>query len=405
LLEANSEDLARIECLETGKPISDTKTVDIPKSIGLIRWYAESIDKMYGEVAPTDRKNLAIVIKEPIGVVGAVIPWNFPLYLAAYKLGPALSSGCSIVLKPAEQSSLTAIRAAELAVEAGIPSGVLNVVTGHGPEVGRALGLHMDVDMIAFTGSSAVAKKFLAYAAQSNMKKVQIEGGGKSPNIVLADAPDLDRAAEQAAWGIFYNQGQVCSAGSRLLVQQSIRDSFVERVVSIGRSIRVGDPLDPTTQLGTLIDMNQVERVEQAINKALEDGARLMTGGDRLLLDTGGAYLAPTVLTNVRNEMRAAQEEIFGPVLSVIDFDDVDEAIRIANASDYGLGAAIWTSNISTALGAAQRLRAGQVWVNNYDGSDWTVPWGGFKQSGTGRDKSLHALDEYTATKTTWIAL
>ena len=405
LLEAETARLALLETLETGKPLSDTTNLDIPKSIGLIRWYAEAIDKQYGEVAPTGNGTLAYVTDEPIGVVGAVVPWNFPLYLAAYKLGPALAVGCSVILKPAEQTSLTTLRAAELAVEAGMPPGVFNVVTGTGTGAGRVLGLHMDVDMIAFTGSPKVATAFLVYAGQSNMKKVQLEAGGKSANIVLADAPDLDAAAAQTAWGIFYNQGQVCSAGSRLLVERSIHDEFVARVIEIARTMVVGDPLDPGTQIGALIDHAHMTRVLSAIDTGCKDGAKLELGGGRVLEDTGGAFLAPTVFSSVRNDMTLAREEIFGPVLSVLGFDTIDEAVSIANDSCFGLGAAVWSSNIDTALSAAKRLHAGQVWINNYDGSDWSVPWGGFKQSGTGRDKSLHALKEYTGTKATWVNL
>lgn len=405
LLEAESSRLALLETLETGKPISDTTSIDIPKSIGLIRWYAEAIDKQYGEVAPAGPRSLAYVCEEPLGVVGAIVPWNFPLYLAAYKLGPALAVGCSIILKPAEQSSLTALRAAELAVEAGIPPGVFNVVTGTGVGAGRALGLHMDIDMIAFTGSPKVAKAFLVYAGESNMKKVQLEAGGKSPNIILADAPDLDVAARQAAWGIFYNQGQVCSAGSRLIVERTISDDFVTRVKDITRTMRVGDPLDQQTQLGALIGHEQMHRVLAAINTGHKEGARLEFGGKRILEETGGAFVSPTIFSGVRGSMMLAREEIFGPVLSVLTFDTLDEAISIANDSEYGLGAAIWSSNIDTALSTARRLHAGQVWVNNYDSSDWSVPWGGFRLSGTGRDKSLHALREYTGTKATWVEL
>jgi gamma-glutamyl-gamma-aminobutyraldehyde dehydrogenase/4-guanidinobutyraldehyde dehydrogenase/NAD-dependent aldehyde dehydrogenase len=405
LLDANLEELALLETLETGKPIKDSRTVDIPKSANMIRWYAEAIDKQYDEVAPTGSTTLSYVTREPLGVVGAVVPWNFPLYLAAYKLGPALATGNSIVVKPAEQSSLTTLRAAELAVEAGLPKGVFNVVTGTGPETGKALGLHMDVDVIAFTGSPQIARAFLVYAGQSNMKKVQLEAGGKSPNIIMADTTDLDRAATQAAWGIFYNQGQVCSAGSRLLVERPIHDDFIAKVVEITKTMVVGDPLNPETQIGALIDANHLSCVMEYFSLGQKEGATLALGGHRTLEDTGGAFFEPTIFADVRNDMRIAQEEIFGPVLSVINFNGLEEAIQIANDSDYGLGAAIWSSSIDTALSAANRLRAGQVWVNNFDGSDLSVPWGGFKQSGTGRDKSLHAFDEYTGLKATWVEL
>ena len=405
LMDAHSADLALMETLETGKPLKDTTSGDIPKAIGLIRWYAEVCDKLYDQVAPTDPAIHATITREPLGVIGAVVPWNFPLYLAAYKLGPALGVGCSVIIKPAEEASLTTLRAAELAVEAGIPPGVFNVVTGTGLDAGKALGLHPDVDMIAFTGSSLVAKAFLVYAGQSNMKKVQLEAGGKSANIVMPDAPDLDVAAEQAAWGIFYNQGQVCSAGSRLLVHRDIHDAFVARVADVARTMVVGDPLDPETQIGSVASHKQMGMVLSAVEDAKASDAELTLGGSQILQDTGGAFVEPTIFANVAPDATLAQEEVFGPVLAALPFDTLDEAIGIANGTQYGLGAAIWTSNIDTALGASRRLRAGQVWVNNYDGSDWTVPWGGFKQSGTGRDKALSAFDEYVGTKATWIAL
>jgi gamma-glutamyl-gamma-aminobutyraldehyde dehydrogenase/4-guanidinobutyraldehyde dehydrogenase/NAD-dependent aldehyde dehydrogenase len=403
LLDEHRAELALIETLETGKPIRDTLSIDVPKAANMIRWYGEAIDKQYDEVAPTGPATLAFVTREPLGVVGAVIPWNFPLYLAAYKIAPALATGNSLVLKPAEQTSLTALRAAQLAVEAGLPPGVLNVVTGAGSVVGRALGLHMDVDCLAFTGSPRTARAFLVYAGQSNMKKVLLEAGGKSPNIVMGDVRDLDEAAKQAAWGIFYNQGQVCSAGSRLLVERTVREALLEKIVQLAREIRIGDPLDPETQLGALIDEAHLVRVLDFVKSGSEEGAQVLCGGSRVLREAGGFFMQPTILSGVHNRMKVAREEIFGPVLSVIDFEGIDAAVQIANDSEYGLGAAIWSSSIDVALYAARRLRAGQVWVNNYDGSDLTVPWGGFKQSGFGRDKSLHALSEYTALKATWI--
>ena len=405
LIDARLDELALLETLDVGKPIRDARALDIPKSANMIRWYAEAIDKMYDEVAPTAASTLAFVTREPLGVIGAVVPWNFPLYLAAYKLGPALATGNSVVLKPAEQSSLTALRVAELAVEAGLPEGVLNVVPGYGHEAGRALGLHRDVDCLTFTGSTEVAKHFLQYAGQSNMKKVQLEAGGKSPHIVMADAGDLDEIARQAAWGVFFNQGQVCSAGTRLLVQRSIKDALLERIVAVARSMRVGDPLDPQTDLGALVDERQMNRVLDYVEAGGREGARLALGGARVLQETGGYFLEPTIFDGVSNRMSIAREEIFGPVLSVITFDTPEEAVTIANDFIYGLGAAVWSKDIDVALKTARSLRAGQVWVNNYDGSDLTVPWGGFKQSGSGRDKSLHALHEYTGTKATWIEL
>ena len=405
LIDAHLDELSLLETLNVGKPIRDTRSLDIPKSANMIRWYAESIDKLYGEVAPTGDNALAYISREPLGVIGAVIPWNFPLYLAAYKLGPALASGNCVVLKPAEQSPLTALRVAELAAEAGLPDGVLNVVPGLGKSAGAALGRSMQVDCVAFTGSPEVARHFLRYAAESNLKRVQIEAGGKSPHIVLSDAADLDRIALEAVWGIFFNQGQVCSAGSRLIVAASLHDEIVDRVVALAKTIRVGDPLDEATQLGALVDSAQCSRVTRYVEIGVAEGARLRLGGRRILQDTGGWFFEPTVFVDVENSMRIAREEIFGPVLSVLRCRDADDAVRIANDTEFGLGAAVWSSDINEALTVAQRLRAGQVWVNNYDGSDLTVPWGGFSQSGNGRDKSLEALREYTATKATWIEI
>jgi acyl-CoA reductase-like NAD-dependent aldehyde dehydrogenase len=405
LIDANLEELALLETLNVGKPLSDSRSLDIPKSAYMIRWYAEAIDKVYGDVAPTADHALAFVTREPLGVIGAVIPWNFPLYLAAYKLGPALATGNSVVLKPADQTPLTALRVAELAQEAGLPDGVLNVVPGLGTTAGAALGLHPDVDCIAFTGSAAVARHFLRYSADSNMKRVQIEGGGKSPHIVLADAEDLDKIAHDAAWGVFFNQGQVCSAGSRLIVEKPLVDELVSRIVDIAAQIRVGDPLQSETQLGALVDARQCERVGDYVRAGINEGAKLAFGGRQLLKATGGWFFEPTIFVDANNSMRIAREEIFGPVLTVIPCRDVNDAIHIANDTSFGLGASVWSRNIDRALTTAQALRAGIVWVNNYDASDLTIPWGGFKLSGTGRDKSLEALNEYTASKATWIEL
>ena len=405
LIEANLEELALLETLNVGKPLRDSRSLDIPKAAYMIRWYAEALDKMYGDVAPTPDHALAFVTREPLGVIGAVIPWNFPLYLAAYKLGPTLATGNSVVLKPADQTPLTALRVAELAQEAGLPDGVLHVVPGLGVTAGAALGLHPNVDCIAFTGSPAVARHFMRYSAESNLKRIQIEGGGKSPHIVLKDAEDLARVAYEATWGIFYNQGQVCSAGSRLIVEEPLVNELVRRIVELASQIRVGDPLDAQTQLGALVDARQCERVGDYVRSGVNGGARLAFGGRQLLKATGGWFFEPTVFVDANNDMQIAREEIFGPVLTVIPCRDVDDAIRIANDTPYGLGAAVWSQNINRALTTARALRAGVVWVNNYDAGDLTVPWGGFKLSGTGRDKSLEAFNEYTASKSTWIEL
>lgn len=405
LIEEHATELALLETLDMGKPIGDSARIDIPAVANCIRWYGEAIDKIYDEVAPTGDNAVAMMLREPLGVVGAVVPWNFPLLMAAWKMGPALATGNSMVIKPAEQSPLTVIRAAELAVEAGLPEGVLNVVPGFGETAGQALGRHMDVDAIAFTGSGEVGKLFMKYSGESNMKRVSLECGGKTPNIVMADAPDLDAAATAAAWAIFFNQGEVCNAGSRLLVEESVKDDLLERIMKVGQQMRVGDPLDPSTQMGAMVDDTQMERVLGYIEKGQSEGAKLAMGGERIMADTGGYYIAPTVFDNVKNDMTIAQEEIFGPVLSTISFSDPEEAIRIGNDTIYGLAAAVWTSDINKAHKAAKALRSGVVWVNCFDAGEMSTPFGGFKQSGFGRDKSLHAMDKYTEVKTVWIEL
>ncbi len=405
LIEGATEELALLETLDMGKPISDALQVDVPATARCIRWYGEAIDKIYGEIAPTSRDSLALITREPVGVVGAIVPWNFPMIMAAWKIAPVLAAGNSLVLKPSEKSPLTALRLAELAVEAGLPAGVFNVVPGFGHTAGKALALHMDVDAIAFTGSTATGKLVAQYAAQSNLKRVSLECGGKSPNIVMADYPDLKRAARAAAGAIFFNQGEMCSAGSRLLVQESIRDALLEEIVAIARSMPPGDPLDPATRLGALVDEPQTQRVMEYIEAGRSEGAKIAVGGQRVSATGGGCYVEPTVFAGVQPGMRIAREEIFGPVLATITFRDLDEAIRIGNDVVYGLAAAIWTHDITAAHRAARALRAGMVYVNCYDADDITVPFGGFKQSGTGRDKSLHAFDKYTELKTTWIDL
>ncbi|WP_417842884.1 aldehyde dehydrogenase [Thalassospira sp.] len=405
LMEKHASELALLESLDMGKPITLAVRDDIPLSYKCIRWYAEAIDKIYDEISPSDPHSIGMITREPLGVVAAVVPWNFPLMMAVWKLGPALAMGNSIILKPAEQSSLTALRVAELAVEAGLPEGVLNVVPGFGPTAGKALGLHEDVDCIAFTGSGEVGKLFLQYAGQSNMKRVWLECGGKSPNIVLADCPDLDAAAEAAAGGIFYNQGEVCTAGSRLIVEESIRDELIEKVIAAGKAMQPGDPLDPASEMGAIVDETQMNRVLGYIEKGQSEGARLSMGGKQVRTETGGYYVEPTVFDGVNNDMTIAREEIFGPVLSVISVADWKEAVKTANDTPYGLAAAVWTSDINKAHLAARKLRAGLVWVNCWDGGSMTMPFGGYKQSGTGRDRSLHALDKYCEIKSTWIAL
>ncbi|WP_347309995.1 aldehyde dehydrogenase [Defluviimonas sp. SAOS-178_SWC] len=403
LISEHGNELALLETLDAGKPIADTLSVDLPAAASSVAWYAEAIDKIYDDVAPTAGNVVATITREPIGVVAAIVPWNFPLLMACWKVAPALAAGNSVILKPADLSPLSAIRLAELAAEAGVPEGVFNVVTGHGSKAGQALGMHMDVDAVSFTGSTAVGKLLMSYSAQSNMKRVALECGGKSPHIVMNDCRDLDEAARAAAFGIFFNQGEVCCAGSRLLVQEDIKTEFLERVISIASTLKPGDPLDPDTNLGALISEEHTRSVLRHIDNGKSDGANLICGGAQVLQETGGHFLEPTIFDQVNMSMRLASEEIFGPVLATLTFRDVDDAVRIANDTIYGLGAGLWTSDLDTALSVSKRLRAGTVWINNYDESDITVPFGGYKQSGIGRDKSLQALDFYREIKTTWI--
>src|SRR4051794_2102783 len=405
LVRAHADELALLESLDVGHPIGDATRVDVPGAANCIQWYAEAADKQYGEVGPTGPDALSLVTREPFGVVAALVPWNYPLIITAWKLGPALATGNSVVLKPASQSPLTALRLAQLAAEAGLPDGVLNVLPGPGPVVGEALARHPGVDKLAFTGSIDTGRRLLHASADSNLKPVQLELGGKSPQLILADAPDLDAAATAVGWGIFYNAGQTCNAGSRVLVQRGIKDAFLERLVAFADAMPPGDPLDPATRLGALVDRGHLAKVLRYVDLGRSEGARVAAGGEEVRSETGGAYLAPTILDGVTNDMRVAREEIFGPVLSLIEFDDPDEAVRLANESDYGLAAAVWTSDVRLAHRIARRIRAGMVWINTFDAADVTVPFGGFKQSGSGRDKSLHALDGYTQLKTTWMDL
>jgi gamma-glutamyl-gamma-aminobutyraldehyde dehydrogenase len=405
LIEAHALELAVLGVRDNGTEISMAYKAEPLSAAGTFRYYAEAIDKVYGEIAPTQADVLGLIHREPLGVVAAIVPWNFPMMIGAWKVAPALAAGNSVVLKPAEVASLTLLRLGELAAEAGLPEGVFNVVTGRGSVTGEALGLHMDVDAIAFTGSGGVGRRLLEYSARSNLKRVHLELGGKSPNIVFADAPDLDQAAKVSAFGIFRNSGQVCVAGSRLLVQASVYDRFMERLVAVTRGMTVGDPLDLASDAGAVSSAEQLVKNLGHVTAAEEDGARLVTGGNRLREETGGYYMAPTIFDEVTPAMRLAREEVFGPVLAVSRFEDEAEAVRLANATVYGLASAVWTSNLATAHRMVRAVRAGVVHVNTYGGADITVPLGGFGQSGFGRDKSLHAFDKYTDLKTAWISL
>jgi len=402
LINEHRDELAVTDSLDMGKLVQEAWAIDVPGSAAIVQYYAETVDKVAGEVPPTPPGNVALVRRVPLGVVGAVVPWNYPLEMAIWKVAPALAAGNSVVLKPAEQSPLSALRLAELATEAGLPDGVLNVVPGQGETVGRAIGLHPDLDVVTFTGSTQVGKLFLEYAGQSNLKQVWLECGGKSPNLVFADADDLAEAAEYAARAIFFNQGEVCSANSRLLVQRDIVDEFVAMVAGHARAVRVGHPFDPAATMGALVDAAHTSRVEAFV----AEGARLGTvvaGGRRLTVEGSDCYVEPTVLSGLSPDSAPAREEIFGPVLAVLPFDTEDDAVRIANASAYGLAASVWTGNLSRAHRVADRLHVGTVSVNTVDALGPTTPFGGFKASGFGRDLSLHALDKYTGLKTTWI--
>lgn len=401
LMDAHREELALLETLDTGKPIRHSLRDDIPGAARAIRWYAEAIDKVYGEVAPTSGNELAMIVREPIGVIAAVVPWNFPLLLACWKLGPALASGNSVVLKPSEKSPLTALLLAGLAKQAGLPDGVFNVVSGFGHEAGQALAQHHDVEVITFTGSTRTGKQLLKDAGDSNMKRVWLEAGGKSANIVFADCPDLQKAVNATAGGIFYNQGQVCIAGTRLLLEESIADRFLDLLKEQAKGWQPGNPLDPNTTMGMLIDNSHADSVHSFI-RAGEAHSTLLLDGRK---NPWPAAVGPTIFVDVDPASPLSQEEIFGPVLVVTRFHTEEQALALANDSRYGLGAAVWTRDLSRAHRVSRLLKAGSVFVNNYNDGDMTVPFGGYKQSGNGRDKSLHALEKFTELKTIWIAL
>ncbi len=405
LIEREALALAVLGVQDNGTEIGMALKAEPGSAAGSLRYYAEAVDKIYGEIAPTADNVLGLVHREPVGVVGAIVPWNFPLMIGAWKLAPALAAGNSVVLKPAETASLTLLRLAELAVEAGLPPGVLNVVTGAGEVAGQALSMSMDVDVLVFTGSGATGRRLPQASARSNLKRVYLELGGKSPNVVFADAPDLAQAARVSAAGIFRNSGQVCVAGSRLLVEASVHDDFVAALCAEAEKMRVGDPLQLSSQIGAVNSEAQLRQNLGFVGQALEDGSEIRLGGGRVLPTTGGRYMAPTVVTGVRPEHGLFRNEVFGPVLAVTPFETEAEAVRLANATEYGLAAGVWTGGLDRAHRMVREIRAGVVHVNTYGGADATVPLGGVKRSGNGHDKSLHALDKYTDLKTAWIQL
>jgi gamma-glutamyl-gamma-aminobutyraldehyde dehydrogenase len=403
LLADHAAELAVLDSLDMGKRVVDAHDLDLPFSVGLFRYYAEAVDKVNDEVAPTPPGTLGLVRRVPLGVVGAVIPWNYPVDMLAWKVAPAIAVGNSVVLKPAEQSPSSALRIAELAAEAGIPDGVLNVVPGLGETTGQALGLHPDVDVLAFTGSTEVGALFLQYAGRSNLKQVWLECGGKSPHLVFADAEDLAGAARDTAFGIWFNQGAVCSAHSRVLVERSVHEEFVDLVAAEAAAYAPGDPLDPEAGMGAIVSPEQTDRIMGYVDGAGADGARLVTGGERIRRDGSDCYVQPTVFDDVDPASRLAREEVFGPVLAVTPFDSEDEAVVLANDTPYGLAASVATGSLSRAHRLAERVHAGTVTVNGVDAFSATTPFGGFKGSGFGRDLSLHALDKYVGLKTVWI--
>jgi aldehyde dehydrogenase (NAD+) len=402
LIEQHREELAALETFDNGKPLRDAQGADLPLTIKCYRYYAGWADKIHGKTIPVDGNFFCYTQHEPLGVVGQIIPWNFPLLMQAWKWGPALATGCTIVLKPAEQTPLTALRVAALAQEAGFPDGVINVVPGYGPTAGAAVSGHMDIDKVAFTGEASTGQIVSVAAAQSNLKRVSLELGGKSPNVIFADA-DLDAAVEGAYFGLFFNQGQCCCAGSRVFVEEKVHEQFVEKLLQKAKSRKVGDPFDPDTEQGPQVSQEQFDRVMGYINAGQKEGAKMLCGGNRV--GNRGYFIEPTVFDGVRDDMKIARDEIFGPVLSVLKFKDTDEVIRRGNQTHFGLAAAVWTRDIRKAHRLANGLRAGTVWINCYDVFDAAAPFGGYKMSGHGRELGEYALELYTEVKTVYVNL
>jgi len=406
LVEKHSIEIALLDALSAGKPIHDCVNIDIPDTVHCLSWHAELIDKHYDLMAPTGISNPAMIVREPIGVVGIIVPWNFPAQMTAWKIGPALAAGNSIVLKPAKQTPFSAIRLAELAMEAGVPAGVFNVLPGMGNVVGQAICRHMDIDMVAFTGSTEVGRELLRYSSESNLKRVILELGGKSPQVVLEDAPDLDQVAPHCINAAFWNMGENCSSGSRLIVHHKLKDALLEKVVALTKELRIGDPIDPETRIGPMIESSHGEKVMSYIASGKKEGAHLVYGGNRIFKETGGFYIEPTIFDNVDNSMKIAREEIFGPVLSVISVSSDEEAVAVANDTNYGLAASLYSRDLAKANRVARELRDGTVSVNCYSEGDITTPFGGFKSSGFfGRDKSIYAQEQYSELKTIWIQI